>query len=88
MTEKTAIEIYQGFDGQTQIEVRLEDENIWLSQVQMAELFDKDVRTINEHLKTIFKEDELKETSTIRKFRIVRKEGIRLIMHMLNQPDR
>ncbi len=88
MTEKTAIEIYQGFDGQTQIEVRLEDETIWLSQVQMAELFDKDVRTINEHLKTIFKEDELKETSTIRKFRIVRKEGIRLIMHMLNQPDR
>ena len=72
MTEKTAIEIYQGFDGQTQIEVRLEDETIWLSQAQMAELFDKDVRTINEHLKTIFKEDELKETSTIRKFRIVR----------------
>lgn len=76
MTEKTAIEIYQGFDGQTQIEVRLEDETIWLSQVQMAELFDEDVRTINEHLKTIFKEDELKETSTIRKFRIVRKEGM------------
>jgi len=79
MTEKTAIEIYQGFDGQTQIEVRLEDETIWLSQVQMAELFDKDVRTINEHLKTIFKEDELKETSTIRKFRIVRKEGKRSV---------
>ena len=77
MTEKTAIEIYQGFDGQTQIEVRLEDETIWLSQAQMAELFDKDIRTINEHLKTIFKEDELKETSTIRKFRIVRKEGKR-----------
>ena len=79
MTEKTAIEIYQGFDGQTQIEVRLEDETIWLSQAQMAELFDKDVRTINEHLKTIFKEDELRETSTIRKFRIVRKEGKRRV---------
>ena len=46
MTEKTVIERYQGFDGQTQIEVRLEDETIWLSQAQMAELFDKDVRTI------------------------------------------
>jgi hypothetical protein len=79
MIEKTAIEIYQGPDGQTQIEVRLEDETIWLSQAQMAELFDKDVRTINEHLKTIFKEDELKETSTIRKFRIVRKEGNRRV---------
>jgi hypothetical protein len=79
MIEKTAIEIYQGPDGQTQIEVRLEDETIWLSQAQMAELFDKDVRTINEHLKTIFKEGELKETSTIRKFRIVRKEGRRSV---------
>jgi hypothetical protein len=46
MTEKTAIKISQGFDGQTQIEVRLKDETIWLSQAQMAELFDKDVRTI------------------------------------------
>ena len=46
MIEKTAIEIYQGFDGQTQIEVRLKDETICLSQEQMAELFDKDARTI------------------------------------------
>ena len=76
---KSNLILYQTEDGNTRIEVRLEDETIWLSQAQMAELFDKDVRTINEHLKTIFKEDELRETSTIRKFRIVRKEGNRFL---------
>ena len=43
------IEIYQGSDGQTQLEVRFEQETVWLNQRQLAELFGKDVRTINEH---------------------------------------
>ena len=50
---------------------------VWLSQKLMADLFNVDVRTVNEHLKNIFKEGELNENSTIRNFRIVRKEGNR-----------
>jgi hypothetical protein len=61
------------------IEVRYEDETIWLTQKLMAELFDVDVRTISEHLQNIFKSQELDEISTIRKFRTVRKEGSRRV---------
>jgi len=61
------------------VEVRLdgEHETLWLSQKQMSELFDKDVRTINEHLGSIYKQEELDEKATIRKFRIVQTEGKR-----------
>jgi hypothetical protein len=68
--------IFDSKDG-PRLEVRLEDETVWLTQKQMALLFDKDVRTINEHIKNIYKERVLDETSTIRKFRIVQKEGKR-----------
>ena len=61
--------------GDKSIEVRYEDETIWLSQRMMAELFDVDVRTINEHLQNIFSSSELDKTSTIRNFRIVQTEG-------------
>lgn len=61
------------------IEVRLEEENVWLSQRQMGELFGKDVRTVNEHIQNIYKEGELEQDSTIRKFRIVRREGRRKV---------
>lgn len=70
------IEIYQGPEG-TQIQVKFVDDTLWLSQAQMADLFAKDVRTINEHIQTIFKTGELESRSTIRKFRIVRLEGKR-----------
>ncbi len=79
MSTEKQIEIYQTADGETQIEVRLEDETLWLNQRQMAELFDKDVRTVNEHIKNIFSDKELDEDSTIRKFRIVRQEGSRQV---------
>jgi hypothetical protein len=69
--------IYQSPDGTTGIEVHLEAETVWLNQKQMAELFGKDVRTINEHVKNVFKEKELTSDSTVRKFRIVQKEGKR-----------
>jgi len=69
--------IYQTKGGQTRLEVRLEDETVWLSQKLMAELFQKDVRTINEHIKNVFKEKELEVEPTIRNFRIVQKEGNR-----------
>lgn len=62
-----------------QVEVQLEGETVWLSQKQMAELFDKDIRTINEHIGNIFEEGELEREGTIRKFRIVRQEGKRQV---------
>ena len=71
------IEIYKSPDGQTEVQVQLIQDTIWLSQRQMAELFEKDVRTINEHIQTVFKTGELDEKATIRKFRIVQTEGAR-----------
>lgn len=69
--------IYNTEDGRTRIEVRLLDETVWLTQAQMSELFDKDKRTISEHIQNIFKEGELSPDSTIRKFRTVQIEGSR-----------
>ncbi|MEB7534196.1 virulence RhuM family protein [Klebsiella aerogenes] len=66
-------------DGKVRVECRFESDTIWLSQATMAELYDKDVRTINEHLINIFSEGELAQHSTIRKFRIVRQEGKRQV---------
>jgi hypothetical protein len=69
--------VYQTEDGRTRVECRFEHETLWLSQALLGELFQKDVRTINEHLKNIYKDGELDPEGTIRKFRIVRKEGAR-----------
>ena len=59
------------------VEVRLDPsrDTVWLSQKQMAELFSKDVRTVNEHIKNVFSEGELEQEPTIRNFRIVRNKG-------------
>jgi prophage maintenance system killer protein len=65
------------------VEVRLEGETVWLTQRQMAELFDKDVRTINEHVGNVFSEAELEPEATIRKFRIVRQEGARQVGRLI-----
>ena len=69
---KSSIILYQTEDGRTRIQCRFENETIWLTQALIAELFDKDVRTINEHLVNIYEEGELEPGATIRKFRIVR----------------
>lgn len=61
------------------IEMRYEDENIWLTQKMMATLYGVDVRTINDHVKKIFSDSELEELSTIRKYRIVQTEGSRQV---------
>ena len=71
--------LYQTEDGRTRIQCRFENETLWLSQALIAELFQKDVRTINEHLVNIFEEGELRREATIRKFRIVRHEGARQV---------
>jgi hypothetical protein len=74
---QSSLILYQTEDGRTRIQCRFEDESIWLTQALIAELFQKDVRTINEHLVNIFEENELSREATIRKFRIVRQEGAR-----------
>lgn len=66
-------------DDDKNIEIRYEDENIWLTQKMMAVLYDVDVRTINYHIKKIFEDSKLLENSTIRKFRIVQNEGNRQV---------
>ena len=73
------IEIYIGKDNQTHVEVRFENETVWLSQKQMAELFDKTIMTVNEHINNIYQDGELDENSTIRKSLIVQKEGKRSV---------
>ncbi len=64
---------------QDSIEMRYEDENIWLTQKMMSTLYDVNVRTINEHIKKIYSDSELEEDSTIRNFRIVQTEGSRQV---------
>ena len=72
-----SIIIYQPNTDQPAIDVRIEGETVWLSQRKMGELFGVDVRTISEHLSNIFSSGELEKEATIRKFRIVRREGTR-----------
>ncbi len=67
--------LYQTADGKTRLEVRVQDETVWLTQKRMAELFQKDIRTINEHIQNIFAEGELNAESVIRKFRITADDG-------------
>ncbi len=61
--------LYQTEDGKTKIEVRLEDDTVWLTLNQIAELFHKAKSTVSEHLKNIFEESELDENSVVRNFR-------------------
>ena len=71
------IVFYTTPNGNVKLEVFIQDRTLWLTQKMMAELFEVDIRTINEHLQNIFNSEELIENSTIRKFRIVQKEGAR-----------
>lgn len=71
--------LYQSEDGRTRIECRFEERTLWLSQAQLAELFQVSVPTINEHLKGIYADGELSPERTLRSFRIVRREGSRQV---------
>lgn len=66
------------------MEMRYEDENIWLTQKMMATLYDVDVRTISDHIKKVYSDSELEELATIRKFRIVQTEGSRQVHREVN----
>src|SRR5690349_3679965 len=74
---QSSILLYQTEDGKTRIECRLQDQTLWLTQAQISELFQVSIPTVNEHLKNIYAENELLAEATIRKFRIVRSEGVR-----------
>jgi hypothetical protein len=73
------IVIYKTGDGDTRIEVRLENESVWLSQSQMTELYQTTKQNISLHLKNIFKENELKEELTVKEYLTVQQEGVRSI---------
>ena len=73
--EENKIIIYQTEDGQTQIDVCLENETVWLTQAQMAELFDKDRTVIGRHIRNIYKEEELEQNITCAKFAHMGSEG-------------
>ena len=74
---KGDIVIYQSESGETKIDVRFQDETVWLTQAQMEELFQSSHANMVEHIKNIYSEGELDESSTCRKFRQVRREGYR-----------
>ena len=67
--------IYEGDDGLSRIEVRLDSKTVWLTQAQLVDLFQSSKANISEHIKNIFTEKELFPQSTVRNFRIVQKEG-------------
>ena len=81
--DKGQIIIYQSEDGQTNIDVLLEDETVWLTQQQMSELFQTSRTNVVEHIKHIYEEGELEEDSTCRNFRQVREEGNRTVSRMM-----
>lgn len=83
MITDSDILIYQNQEGNIKIDVRLQEETVWLTQAQMGQLFGKDKRTISEHISNIFKEGELDKTSTVRNFRTVQTEGQRRVERWL-----
>ena len=87
--EKTGrILIYQNEKGDTKIDVFFDGDTIWMPQRTMAELYQVDVRTINEHIMNIFADGELIEERTIRNFRIVQQEGARKISRDIKHYNR
>lgn len=77
------IVIYQTADGRTQLDVKLEDDTVWLTQAQMVELFQTTKQNVSLHIKNLFKEGELEETSTVKEYLTVQREGKRNIRRPL-----
>ena len=77
--EENKIIIYQSEDGQTQIDVRLENDTVWLTQAQMVELFQTTKQNVSLHVGNVFKEGELEQKSTVKEFLTVQTEGKRAV---------
>ena len=75
MQSKGEIIIYQSKENNVSVNVRLEDENVWLTQANLVELFKSSKSNVSEHIKHIFEEDELDEASVVRKFRTTASDG-------------
>ena len=83
MNENNQIIIYQTEDGQTQVDVRMENETVWLTQAQMAELFQKDRTVITRHINNVFKEGELNREEVCAKIAQVQIEGNRSVTRQI-----
>jgi len=79
MYTQNPIEIYAAEDGQAQLQVRLQQDTVWLTQKQMGELFDRDYKTVSKHINNVFKEGELERKATVAKFATVQMEGDRTV---------
>jgi hypothetical protein len=77
--ERVGLAFYTNEKGETEVEVYFADDNMWLSQATMAQLFDVEEHTITYHIKEIYKSCELEENPTTRKIRVVRTEGTRTV---------
>ena len=77
--------VYVGDDGKPQIQARLQDENMWLTQVQLAQVFQTTRQNIGQHIKNIYEEKELDPSATIKKFFIVQIEGDREVSRTIEQ---
>ena len=82
--ENSMIKIYQTEDGQTNIDVKFDNETVWLTQKQMAQLFDKDSDTIGLHLKNIYQSGELEEIATTEESSVIQQEGKRQVQRKIN----
>ena len=87
MDSNNQIIIYQTEDGQTQVDVRLENETVWLTQAQMAELFEKPPQNITMHIGNAYKERELEKESTCKEYLQVQQEGKRKVSRMVKYYD-
>ncbi|NCP62636.1 MAG: hypothetical protein GW748_04915 [Alphaproteobacteria bacterium] len=83
--EKNNIEFYQAENGQLKIDVRVDEDTVWLTQSQMAKLFERDKSVISRHIKTIFETNELEEASTVAKNATVQKAGFNIYSKALKR---
>ena len=81
---KSELILYTDDSGMARVRVRAEEGTVWLTQRQMADLYGKDVRTINEHIQGVYDEGEVAPEATIRKFRIVQTEGERSVSRLVD----
>ncbi|NQZ11104.1 MAG: virulence RhuM family protein [Algicola sp.] len=84
MPSKIPLALFTSPDGKTSLQIRLQDENLWVTQMQLAQLFDRSKKTISEHISNIYDEGELAPEATIRKFRTVALEGAREVERLLD----
>ena len=84
MKEDQHISLYKSEDGSVSFDVNIDEESVWLTQKQIAELFEKDAKTISRHIINLFKEGTLEKETTVSNFEIVQKEGYREVIRKVD----